>query len=117
MNTEIEDYKKLPLTKFIQKYPKYTLYLAHKTFWDKEKVDNYLTKKQLSAKKAQERLNRELEESKSKNDEILINKFNLSLEEIKTRLNKWFWYSELLQWEIINWKYVVENRILIVRNS
>lgn len=119
MNIDIEriDYKQLPLTKFIQKYPKYTLYSAHKTFWDKDKVNNYLTQKQIRNKLAQQKLNDDLTNTISENDRTLAERFNLSVKEIKQRLNDWFWYSELLKWEIIDWKYIVEHRILLVRNS
>lgn len=141
MDLEIEriDYKELPLTKFIQKYPKYTLYSAHKKFWDKDlQKNNILTEKQVRNKQAQDRLNKELiEEINKKNqeikekfyiyeedivnneipkDKVIVDKERETIESIIKKLLNCYTYTEILRWKVINWKLVVRDLFRVVRN-
>lgn len=112
---EETDYQTMRLIDFTKKYPEYTKFKAIKKFWPKEKrvrkLPDYLLERN---KKQRDRVYWELHENIQDKESEIMSKFWISIKEIKKLLND-YTYTEILNWEMVNWKLVVRDLFRVVR--
>ncbi len=107
------DYFQLSIKDFLDKYPEYTYYSAKKEFWLKEikrkEFDNEKRDILNKTRKREDDINIRTYKYIEENTELVKQKFWIDEKEIKKLLLQWNRFAEILNWQMINWRLVIQD--------